>query len=258
MLPARLLKLRPALARYQEQRAKVQQRLFITTVHGAFCVVLLSGLLGYAFLEKRLIYYRRSVLAFNPDVTIGRAQFRLLKAEFLDWPGGPSCTHYDQEVLLIHTTATRFEEFIAYSRRIASPNDHNLTAVFVRDTIAGQPWQALAKRGFRKAVGRVIIPANWVAKLDVLQGGMERDAVHSSLIDLRGYMVKRGLRIWRVDMNYHTDSLTEHQWYWCPSCDSLPAQKKLISSRRLAPSDAVFYSPYRQRVLRWNDTELVR
>lgn len=241
-----------ALSRSQRPRAKASQhRLFITTVQGAFCVLLLSGLLGYAFLAENLIYFRRSVLAFNPNVGIGPAKFKLLAFEFFDYPGGPSCVRGRLETLLIQTTATRFEDIITYSRRIASPNDHNLTAVFVRDTVAGQPWKILAERGFQKSSGVAIVPSNWLAKLHLSQGGMESDAVHSYLVDLQGYVAKHGLRVWRADINYHTDSLTEHQWFWCRACGSLPAQKTFLGKRRLAPTDAAYYSPYRLQVRRW-------
>lgn len=243
-----------AIGRHQGERAKATtRRLLATAVQESFWVLLLCGLLGYAFLGGQLIYFRRSVLAFNPNVKIGIAKFKLLAANFLDWPGGPSCISREPETLLIQTTATRFEDIIAYSRRIASPNDHDLMAVFVRDTVAGQPWKKLAEQGFRRLGHHdVIIPPNWLAKLYVQQGRMYGGvAVRSSLIDLQGYGTKRELRIWRAEANYDTDSLREYQLIYCDACVPFTVQKNSLGKRRLALTDAAYYSPRRLGMRKW-------
>lgn len=241
-----------AIGRHQGERAKATtRRLLATAVQESFWVLLLCGLLGYAFLGGQLIYFRRSVLTFNPNVQIGTAKFKLLAANFFDWPGGPTCIHREPETLLIQTTATRFEDIIAYSRRIASPNDHDLTAIFVRDTLAGQPWKTQAERGFRRFDNPVVIPSNFLAKLSLRQGGLDSDVVSSWLMDLQSYGTKRGLHIWRAQTNYHTDSLTESQWICCQACVLADARETFSGKRRLAPTDAAYHSPYRLQVRKW-------
>ena len=218
-------------------------------VQAALCVLLLSGLLGYAFLEGQLIYYKKAVLPLNLNATVGPASFKLLDYELIDRPGGPSCVHGQSEVLLIQTSATHFQDIINYSRRVASPNDHDLVAVFVNSPVMGQSWRQLARKGLLDFNRRLTIPSNWVARLSINQGGLGSDVIHSTLIDLKSYRYNQ--EAWWVTgrTNYLTDSLSEKLLHTCDTCTGYPWPQTIHESKRqINTSDAAYFSPFRQRI----------
>lgn len=210
-------------------------------------LVLLGGIAGYIYRRQGSICYRRAALHFNPNTRIGTADFKLLHAELSNQQGGPGCVHYNHDLLLIQTSATHFEDLIAYSRRLASPNDQNLTAVFVRDTIAGQPWRVLAHHPFHRVNQQVVIPPNWVAHLAIYQGGLASAGPQATLVDTKAFLSNGESRVWRATTNYAHRAVTEELHYGCPNCDTLPMQTVYRTKRRLVTTDAAFYSPYRLR-----------
>ena len=234
------------VGRHRDKRAEaLPRRLSAVALKETVGVLLLCGLLGFAYLGGRLLYFRRSALIFNPNTSIGTAKFKLLEAHFLDWPGGPGhCIGGTPETMLIKTDATRFEDIIAYSRRIGSPNDHDLIAVFVRDTLPGQPWKMLAEEGLPISQHRVMIPPNWLAKLHLQQYGMDGSGVHYRLMGLQGH------QLWRAHASYDTDSLTESESSWYQSPRSFADNKgdKIVGKRPLSPADAAYHSPRRLRM----------
>ena|GEM_PF-5843149 len=236
------------LPQLQARRTRVFRTPRLRFAHAplVFGALLLVGLTGFAFLGQGLIYYRKPVFHFNPTTRVGTTEFRLLQAELYPWQGGPSCTHYTEDRVLIQTSATRFEDIITYAHRMASPNDHDLVAVFVQRTIPGQPWQEIARHPFRRVKNRPFIPANWVARLFIRQGGIESDVVSAQLLDLRAYSARRETWLWQAKANYHTDSITEQLRYAPP--DSARTRAVYNIRRRLTTSDALYYSPYRTRV----------
>lgn len=205
-------------------------------------------LLAYGYLGFRLIHFQQSAFHFKPNARIGNTTFKLLKSKFSDsWQGGPSCTHYQQDFLLIQASAACFEDLISYSRLIASPNDHDLVAVFVRDSIPGQPWELLARNGPHRVDNQPVYPENWVAKLSIRQGGMVSDAVTSQLLDIAAYRANGELWAWQTKTNFHTDSVFEKIVHW-NQAEPLPSHVSPLRAGRLRPADAAYHSPYRLRL----------
>ena len=236
----------------RKRRAELPAEAVYFPMQGIFWVLLLLFSAGYLFLGEGLIFYRHPVLHFNPNTQIGSAAFKLIQAKLTNGPGGPGdyISNTDTDLLLIQTSASQFEDIVAYTRWLASPNDHQLVAVFVADTIPGQKWQELAQRNFEVRNHRAIIPANWIAKLDIYQGGTSSKGPTLHLLDLRTYQAKRETWEWVSAINYVSDSLTEQMCYWCSACDTLPAQKTHFIKRRIAPTDATFYSRLRLKARR--------
>lgn len=243
----------PPPARWQRSRQRADgQKPRIFPVQGIFWVMLLLFLAGYAFLGFGIIRYRRPVLPFNPNISIGSAAFHLLHSNLHSRvEGGGACVRWEEDIdlLLIQTSATRFEDFVTYSRRIASPNDHDLVAVFVHDTILGQRWKELARGGFQKNGSQYLIPSNWLAKLFINQNDFGTSA---SLANLQTYAATAEQQIWWARTNYRYDSLAEKITLWgCPGCDTVTGRVSHVVKRRLTTADAAYNSLYRLKVRQW-------
>ena len=216
-------------------------------------VLLRCFLIGCLFGVDRFMAHRQPELHFNPNTRIGTATFKLLEARMANQPRGPGDYMSSTDLLLIQTSATDFKSIIAYSRRLASPDDHYLIAVFVSDTITQQPWKQLANRSFAVVNHRAIIPANWVAMLNIYQGGTKSIGTRSDLLDLRTYHATREQWEWKSVVDYATDSLKEKLHFHCAGCYAKPARKSRLFKRCLAPTDAAYFSPIRLAIRNQKD-----
>ena len=237
----------------QLRRNAQQKRAFRSLIFVAIGGLFLCFSAGYFFLGEGLIFYRQASLHFDPNCKVGETKFALLDANLSDEPGGPGDYLYHTDLLLIKTSTSRFADIIAYARRITSPNDHNLIAVFVSDTVAGQPWAEIAQHSFGVVNHRAVIPTNWVAKLNIYQGGTSSKGTNSNLLDLCTYQTNQELWEWKTHLDYSTDSLTEQMSYWCAKCYALPAHKSRPFNRSLATTDAAYHSPRRLKMRRQKD-----
>jgi hypothetical protein len=235
---------------YRDRRLPAKRAHHRITTLVVFRWAMAVYLLAYGYLGFRLIHFQQSAFRFNPNVRVGTTSFKILDYQSSDNRlGGPSCTHYQQDYLLIKASTTRFKDLISYSRRLASPNDHELIAVFVRDSVSGQQWKYLAEHGPVPSNKRRVYPRNWTAELFIRQGGMDNDSVTSQLIDLAAYRADGGGRMWQTKTSFHTDSLIERMVYWHRD-DPFPWQVIRFRARPLLPTDAAYHSPYRLRLHR--------
>lgn len=216
--------------------------------------------LTYLFLAEDYIHYRTPTLHFNPNVQLGKASFAVLDSELTPRQRFPSFCGFGRkpDFLLIQTSATSFEGIVAYSRRLASPNDNDLSVLFVRNAVPGQAWKEFARGSFPRSHHRPLVPANCLAMLNIQQGGDPSPhylSTRSRLIDLQEVRKKQAYVVLETRTNYFTDSLTEVCSRSTGTNRQFRTQETSRVARTIAPTDAAYYSYVRFVIRGWVQKE---
>lgn len=209
--------------------------------------------LGYLYLGEGYIYYRTPVPHFNPNAQIGKATFAVLESELINRQCFPICVRGEPDFMLIQTSATSFEEIVAYSRRLASPNDNDLAVLFVRNVVQGQPWKKFAQGRFRHGDEESAVPANCLAIFSIRRGtdfGVDVQINRTILVDLQAWHKKQEYVRFETRTNYFTDSLIEIRSHDIGAKGASRIQETSRVTRTIEPTDAAYYSPYRSLVRR--------
>lgn len=222
-------------------------------------VLALTFGLGYLYLGDGYIYYRVPVSHFNPNAQVGKASFAVLKSELIQRQCFPGCIRPDPDLMLIQTSATSFEEIVAYSRRLASPNDNDLAALFVRDTVPGQPWKEFA-RGRFPYYGKIkVVPDNCVAILYIgANGNPDRPSQLTNRTHLFNFHTRRNeqeFECFETRTSYYSDSLIEIRWHNIGASKTFKKKVTSCVARTITPTDATFHSPCRAILRRRMQTQ---
>lgn len=213
-------------------------------------VLLLAGSLLWLLANESYGGYRRPVTPLPLNIRLETAWFTVLQATYCNFRHWPGCVRETPDYVLVQTSATKFEELVAYSRRLISPNDNDLAVLFVSRYQPEQPWRAFAEGHFPAPDYCLRIPTNCVAKLYISQGnyvGMGSPVNRARLTDLTRWRQQQGFRFFETRTNYYTDSLTEQQEDYAFA--DAPDQEPRISRRQarcIETGDAAYYSPLRR------------